>query len=175
MKLLVLGVGNVMFMDEGIGVHLCKLLERNYSFHSKDHTIEFVDGGTLAMRLIPIMAEFDSVLLLDCIDATGGEVGDVYFFDYKDMPKNLSWSGSAHEIEMLQTLKFMEIAGDLPRTKIIGIIPKRIEEPGFEISDEIKAGVSLMEKTALKYLKELGFSIEKKDNKTIQEMADEFK
>ncbi|MBQ3675512.1 MAG: hydrogenase maturation protease, partial [Campylobacter sp.] len=79
MKLLVLGIGNVMFSDEGIGVHFAKMLQKNYTFKSDEHSIEFIDGGTLANLLMPILAEFDEVLLIDCIDADGGEIGDVYF------------------------------------------------------------------------------------------------
>lgn len=175
MNILILGIGNVMFSDEGIGVHLCKLLEKNYTFSSNTHTITFVDGGTLAMQLIPIIVKYDYVILIDCIDAKDGNIGDVYFFDYDDMPKKINWSGSAHEVEMLQTLQYMELMGDIPKTKIVGIIPKRIVPLSFEISSEIKDGVNLAQKTILKYLKdEFKFDIIKKDNKDIQDIANLF-
>ncbi|KAB0582898.1 HyaD/HybD family hydrogenase maturation endopeptidase [Campylobacter sputorum] len=175
MNILILGIGNVMFSDEGIGVHLCKLLEKNYTFRSDTHTITFIDGGTLAMQLIPIIVKYDYVIVIDCIDAKDGNIGDVYFFDYDDMPKKINWSGSAHEVEMLQTLQYMELMGDIPKTKIVGIIPKRIVPLSFEISSEIKDGVNLAQKTILKYLKdEFKFDIIKKDNKNIQDIANLF-
>ncbi|MDY6120625.1 MAG: HyaD/HybD family hydrogenase maturation endopeptidase [Campylobacter sputorum] len=175
MNILILGIGNVMFSDEGIGVHLCKLLEKNYTFRSDTHTITFIDGGTLAMQLIPIIVKYDYVIVIDCIDAKDGNIGDVYFFDYNDMPKKINWSGSAHEVEMLQTLQYMELMGDIPKTKIVGIIPKRIVPLSFEISSEIKDGVNLAQKTILKYLKdEFKFDIIKKDNKDIQDIANLF-
>ena len=101
MKVLVLGIGNVMFSDEGVGVHLCRLLEQKYAFSSELHTLSFIDGGTLAQRLIPVIAEHDYVILLDCVDAKDGQIGDVYFFDFEKVPPMISWQGSAHEIEML--------------------------------------------------------------------------
>lgn len=164
-----------MFSDEGIGVHLCKLLEHNYKFKSDTHTINFIDGGTLAMQLIPIIVEYDYVIVIDCIDAKNSNIGDVYFFNYKNMPKKINWSGSAHEVEMLQTLQYMELMGDIPETKIVGIIPKRIVPLSFEISKEIRNGVNLAKETILNHLKEkFKFDIIKCDDKDIQDIANLF-
>ena len=123
MKVLVLGIGNVMFSDEGVGVHLCHLVEQKYAFTSSEHTVDFVDGGTLAERLIPIIAQYDHLVMFDCVDANDGKIGDVYFFDFEDVPDSISWKGSAHEVEMLQTLTMMDLVGDRPSTKVLGIIP----------------------------------------------------
>ena len=174
MKLLVLGIGNVMFSDEGIGVHFAKMLQKNYRFKSENHTIEFIDGGTLANLLMPILAEFDEILLIDCIDADDSEIGDVYFFDYEVMPNAIKWSGSAHEIEMLQTLQMMELCGDMPKTHILGVVPKRIEPMSFAISDELQKSSQVMEKQALKFIAGLGFSYEKISNFSVQDIANEF-
>ena len=71
MKLLILGIGNVMYSDEGIGVHFVRTLERNFKFSSDAHEIKFLDGGTLANFLMHIIADYDEILLVDCIDADG--------------------------------------------------------------------------------------------------------
>lgn len=68
MKILILGIGNILFGDEGIGVHLSNLLKLNYSFEG-EHEVDIVDGGTMAQHLIPIITNYDRVLILDCIDA----------------------------------------------------------------------------------------------------------
>lgn len=175
MKVLVLGIGNIMFSDEGVGVHFCKFLDRKYKFKSDTHTIDFIDGGTLSNLLTPIITSYDHVIIIDCIDASDAEVGDAYFFDYEVMPNMINWSGSAHEIEMLQTLQMLEIAGDRPKTFILGVIPKRIEPMSFEISDELKKSVPVMEKQILKHLSELGFKYEQVSNTNIQDVIDELK
>lgn len=164
-----------MFSDEGIGVHITKMIEKNYTFSSKEHTITFVDGGTLANILIPIIVKYDHVVVIDCIDADDGEIGDVYFFDYEDMPKMINWSGSAHEVEMLQTLQMIELLGDRPETKIVGVIPKRIEPLSFDLSDEMLKSVPVIEKTILSHLEKFGFKITKISNFTAQDIADEYK
>ena len=109
MKFLILGIGNIVFADEGLGVHLCKQLEKNYKFTSDKHSIDFVDGGTLALQLSYIIAQYDKMIVIDCIDADDAKAGDVFFFPYDAMPKKISWSGSAHEVEMLQTLSYILI------------------------------------------------------------------
>ena len=174
MKALVLGIGNVMFSDEGVGVHFAEMMKRNYEFTHKTHSLEFIDGGTLAIALTPIIARSDYLIVVDCISAEGGEVGDVYFFDYEAMPSKISWNGSAHEVEMLETLNLMELAGDLPKTKILGVIPKRIEPMSFELSNEVQKAALTMEKTLLLHLKELGFSYKKIADFTVLDMAKEY-
>jgi len=218
MRVLVLGIGNVMFGDEGVGVHFVKMMERNYKFRPKIRAkfdsalnlddkfdasnldvansnlsgdlasrdgfkfnadganleLRFIDGGTLAMALTPFIAQADVLIVADCISADGGETGEVYFFGYEQMPPTISWNGSAHEVEMLETLRLMELAGDLPRTKILGIVPKRIEPMSFELSSQAQEGVNLMEKTLLNELSRLGFSYEKIANFSVSGIALEF-
>ena len=152
MKFLILGIGNIVFADEGLGVHLCKQLEKNYKFTSDKHSIDFVDGGTLALQLSYIIAQYDKMIVIDCIDADDAKAGDVFFFPYDAMPKKISWSGSAHEVEMLQTLQYMELVGDLPQTQILACVPKRIEQMSFELSKEIVNASKIMIDTVIKHL-----------------------
>ena len=212
MRVLVLGIGNVMFGDEGVGVHFVKMMERNYKFSPKPSAkfdsilnlndkfdasnlsgdmarrgdpkfnnvdganleLRFIDGGTLAMALTPVIAWADVLIVADCISAEAGETGNVYFFGYEQMPPAVSWNGSAHEVEMLETLRLMELAGDLPRTKILGIVPKRIEPMSFELSAQAQEGAKLMEKTLLNELSRLGFCYEKIANFSVSDIALEF-
>ncbi|RAX53824.1 hydrogenase expression/formation protein [Helicobacter sp. 16-1353] len=172
MKILILGIGNILFGDEGIGVHLSNLLKVNYKFTSSEHSLDIIDGGTLAQSLIPLITSYDSVLILDCINADDGNIGDVFFFDFNNIPNNLNWQGTAHEVEMLQTLKMIEILGDLPQIKIIATIPEILnDDTAFNLSPKIKDSCIVMRDIALKYLKELGFSIDEVDNRDIQEIA----
>lgn len=212
MRVLVLGIGNVMFGDEGVGVHFVKMMGRNYKFSPKNWAkfdsdsnlgdkfdalnlssdlarrgnpkfnnadsanleLKFIDGGTLAMALTPVIAWADVLIVADCISAEGSETGDVYFFGYEQMPPAVSWNGSAHEVEMLETLRLMELAGDLPRTKILGIVPKRIEPMSFELSAQAQEAANLMEKTLLSELSRLGFCYEKIANFSVSDIALEF-
>lgn len=172
MKILALGIGNVMFSDEGVGVHLCCLLEKKYKYTSTGNSLDFIDGGTLAERLIPVIAKYDQLIVFDCVDANDGNIGDVYFFDFENIPKSISFQGSAHEVEMLQTLKMMDMVGDRPPTKIIGIIPEIVNDTTLSLTKRIKIGSKLMEKIFLKLIKEFGFDYELVNDIDIQSVAD---
>ena len=124
MNILLLGIGNILFQDEGIGAHFIHYMDEKYRFSSHEHTLSIVDGGTLAQRLIPLIVQYEQVIVVDCIAANNANPGDVYFFEFDKAPKNINWQGSAHEVEMLQTLKMIQMNGDLPLTNVLGVIPK---------------------------------------------------
>jgi len=160
-KILVLGIGNLLFGDEGIGVHFINYMGEKYRFEG-DHQLDLVDGGTLAQRLIPIIVEYDHVVIIDTINAHGVKAGEVYFFDFDAVPDAVDWQGSAHEVEMLQTLNMMDLAGDRPRTMIMGVVPTIIEATEFSLSKGVADAVPLMEKTLLDYLQTLDVDAVKK-------------
>ena len=161
MKILVLGIGNLLFGDEGIGVHFIKYMGEKYQFDG-EHQIDIVDGGTLAQRLIPIIVEYDHLIIIDTINATGVKAGEVYFFDFDAVPDAVDWQGSAHEVEMLQTLNMMDLAGDRPTTQIMGVVPTVIEATEFSLSEGVADAVPLMEKTLLDYLQKMNVHAVKK-------------
>ncbi len=173
MNILILGIGNILFQDEGIGAHFIHYMDEKYEFNSKEHTISIVDGGTLAQRLIPLIVKYDKVFVIDCIDALNSKPGDVYFFDYLNAPAEVDWQGSAHEVEMLQTLNMIKMNGDLPSTDVLGIIPKRVaDDTTFELSSEIIKAIPTMEHTLLNAIKDLGVEVEIKNAEmTIEKMA----
>lgn len=172
MKILILGIGNVLFGDEGIGAHLANYLDEKYEFSSDEHEVDVLDGGTLAHRLIPIITEYDAVLLIDCVNVADASIGDVYNFDFDDVPDFITWNGSAHEVEMLQTLQMIEMMGDLPPTKIVGVIPYVIgENSTFTMTDEVLRAAVTMERVILKYIEDFGVSISKKSDVTLEEAS----
>lgn len=160
-----------MFSDEGVGVHLCRLVEQKYKFSSDQHTVNFVDGGTLAQALIPTIAEHDYCIIFDTVDTDGGEIGDVYFFDFENIPNGIKFQGSVHEVEMLHTLSMMDMVGDRPPTRIVGIVPEVIEITTLQMTKPVQEGSKLMEQTFLKHMKELGFEYEQLSDIEIQEVA----
>ena len=163
MKILLLGIGNLLFGDEGVGVHFVNYMNQKYSFEG-EHQVDFIDGGTLAQRLIPIMVEYDRVIIIDTINAPGVKAGEVYFFNFNAVPDAVNWQGSAHEVEMLQTLTMMDLAGDRPDTMIMGVVPTIIEITDFSLSESVSDAITLMEKTLLEHLKSLGLNSVKKND-----------
>lgn len=172
MNILILGIGNILFQDEGIGSHFVHYLDEKYEFISNKNSVSLIDGGTLAQRLIPEIVKYDEVLIIDCIDASNSKAGDVFFFDYKKVPSNINWQGSAHEVEMLQTLNMIDMNKDLPTTYVLGIIPKRVaDDTTFELSSEIVEASKVMEKTIIDYLLKLEVTAKQLKEVTIKDIA----
>lgn len=172
MNILVLGIGNILFGDEGIGPHLANLIDEKYQFMSDEHSVDILDGGTLAQRLIPIITEYDQVLLIDCVNVDDADIGDVYVFDFADVPECVTWQGSAHEVEMLQTLHMIEMLGDLPPIKIIGVIPYVIgENSTFTMTPEVLKASKTMEMHIIKHIEELGIQTSIKRNVSLEEVS----
>ncbi|QSX35632.1 HyaD/HybD family hydrogenase maturation endopeptidase [Shewanella sedimentimangrovi] len=170
MKFLLLGIGNVLFADEGIGVHFLHYMEENYRFSHPLHSLTLLDGGTLAQGLTPIISQFDEMLLVDTVNAAGANPGQVYFFDFDKAPAEIDWQGSAHEVEMLQTLTMMEMLGDRPKTWVLGVTPTRLEPMRLGLSPELLGVVPLMEEVVLKHLRSLGFEVERRQHRPIEEL-----
>ena len=171
-NILILGIGNILFQDEGMGVHFIHYLDEKYEFISDKNSISIVDGGTLAQRLIPLIIKYDEVLVVDCIDSLNSNAGDVFFFDYRKVPSNINWQGSAHEVEMLQTLNMIEMNGDLPTTYVLGIVPKRVaDDTTFDLSSEIIEASKTMEKTIIDYLLKHDIKVVKTEDVSIEDIA----
>lgn len=173
MKILILGIGNVLFGDEGVGAHMANLLDEKYDFVSKEHQVDVIDGGTLAQRLIPIITDgYDHVLLIDCVNVDDGNIGDVYSFDFDKVPDYITWNGSAHEVEMLQTLQMIELMGDLPPVKIVGVVPYVIgEDTTFAMTDEVVQAALTMEKTIIDYIKAFDIEVKIKQDIKIRDVS----
>jgi len=173
MKILVLGIGNILFGDEGVGAHLANLIEQKYQFISDKHSVDVIDGGTLAQRLIPIITEYDKVFLIDCVDVDDANIGEVYCFDFDKVPNFITWEGSAHEIEMLQTLQMIEMMGDLPPVRIIGVVPYVIgENSTFSMTDEVLKASKVMENLIIDELKAIGIETKQKLDISITDVSE---
>jgi len=172
LKILILGIGNILFGDEGIGVHIAHYIKEKYIFSSKEHTVDVLDGGTLAQRLIPIITEYDKVVIIDCVKVLDASIGDVYNFDFQDMPEYITWSGSAHEVEMLQTLQMIDMMGDLPPIKIVGVIPYVIgENSTFTMTPTVLEASKLMESEIIKYIKSFDIQVDIKNEVNLVEVS----
>ena len=117
-SIVVIGVGNLLLRDEGIGIHVIKALQEM----DLPADIKLIDGGT-SPDLIAFTRAGDKLIIVDAAKA-GGEGGAVYRFKPDDLA---AWKGtltSAHEMGVAENLKLMELAGNEPaETVIIGIEP----------------------------------------------------
>jgi len=136
-SILVMGVGNILLSDEGVGVRVIEALKER----KLPDTIELLDGGTGMLDLLDILANRDKVIIIDAVRG-GNEPGAVYRFTLTDIAMQRQNLMSLHQIGLLETLNLAELTGCTPRDVVIlGIEPKKIDW-GLELSPEVAAVVS---------------------------------
>ena len=133
---LVLGVGNILLRDEGVGVHVVRALEDR----PLPADVELLDGGTAALDLLNAIADRKKVIVVDAVRG-GGEPGDIYRFHPEDAPPEAAQSVSLHQVDLLETLTSAELLGCAPQEVVIfGIEPKELDW-GLDLSPEVAAVV----------------------------------
>lgn len=147
-KTLILGVGNILLCDEGIGVRVIEFLQK----HTLSDDIEIVDGGTAGADLIDILADRETVIIVDavCLDKPAGTIMELTPDDL--MPQKES-PLSLHDLDIPQTLKMTGVLGCAPQKVIcFGIVPE-LTKPGMELSKTIAPLVPIIAKCVMDAIK----------------------
>ena len=136
-RVVVLGVGNLLLSDEGVGVHVAnKLMEMDLP-----PEVDVVEGGTDGFRLMNVVTGAARLIVVDAVKG-GGPPGSIYRFDIEDAPTYPDeYKTSVHQIGILEVVHLSELIGEAPETTIIGVEPKSLEM-GMELSPEVKAKLS---------------------------------
>jgi len=120
-KLLVLGVGNILLTDEGIGVHAVhELMKKTWPVH-----VDLIDGGTFTQDIFYLFAEYEIILVLDIVKG-GNKPGTIYRLTESDLRKNESQTLSLHDIDLLDSLSMTKLMGHKPELHILGIEPEAL-------------------------------------------------
>jgi hydrogenase maturation protease len=154
-EILLMGVGNLLYGDEGVGVVLVNRLQEKYAFPDR---LEVVDGGTLAWNLLPLLSGREHVIV---VDAVAAEPGEIYRFTLHDIPSAIQYGKlSSHEWEMPELLRAMELHGDLPPTTFVAIGVSALAEVSADLqiglSPLIKKRLDALERVVLQELASLG-------------------
>ncbi len=131
-KILVLGVGNLLLSDEGVGVHAAReMMEMDFP-----PEVRVVEGGTDGFGLMHVLLEAERVILIDAVKG-GGQPGSIYRFEIEDCPPFPDvFKTSVHQISILEVINLSGLIGSTPRTTIIGIEPKCLEM-GMKLSTQV--------------------------------------
>ena len=115
-----LGVGNILLQDEGVGVRVVEALERQYVFSDN---VETMDGGTLGLRLMEAIGACDYLIVVDAV-LNGGPPGSLYRLTGDDLRKSLAFKNSLHQVDLVETLAYCGLVGNRPECVIVGVEPK---------------------------------------------------
>ncbi|WP_368030913.1 hydrogenase maturation protease [Arcobacter sp. s6] len=120
---IVIGVGNMLFKDEGIGIYAAEYIKQNYKFD--DESLEIIDGGTLGFKLMTYFQEYDNVIILDTVSIEDS-VGEIYRLPSEVLLGLGNYRKTAHEVEIVEMLEIVSVLDSHANVTIIGIIPEDI-------------------------------------------------
>jgi hydrogenase maturation protease len=159
-KILVIGMGNVLMQDEGVGVRAVEELEQRYLIPAG---VEVVDGGTTGMELFEPMRQADILLIADAIN-TGAPYGTLVRIANEQIPAFFQTKLSNHQLGISDLLALLALKGETPeQVTIIGMVPHSLENR-LGLTPEAEAGLTGMVQMLVDELTSLGVELEPRSN-----------
>ena len=134
-RILILGVGNILLRDEGFGVAAVDYLKEAYHW---PENVRLQEGATQGLLLMSELEACDLLVVLDVV-LGGKEPGTVYLLENEDLSRSLSFQGSMHQTDLLQTLQVCELAGCRPQCLAFGLQPFDWRTMQVGLSPEVQA------------------------------------
>jgi hydrogenase maturation protease len=132
-RIVILGVGNLLLSDEGVGVHVAHELMRT----ELPPGVSVVEGGTDGFRLLNVITEADRLIVIDAVKG-GASPGSLYRFDVGEVRNVPSgFRTSVHQVGILEVIDLSGLIGKTPHTTVIGVEPKSLEM-GMDLSPEVR-------------------------------------
>jgi len=157
MRVVVLGLGNILLRDEGVGVRVVEALAERYNLPAE---VEVVDGGTAGMELLDTLAGCDHLLICDAVkdDAPPGTVIELAGAAVPTFFQTTRFS--PHQLGLADVLATLMLTGEAPRSvTLIGVVPLDLEL-GIDLSPEVAAVVGVAVERLATELRGLGFAVE---------------
>ena len=123
MRVALIGSGNAFFKDEGVGLYAAKYFKENYTFTPELH---IVDGGTLGFGLMPLLQEFDYVIIVNTSSSDDKTPGSIEVIDDEALMAQHGAKKTANEVEIAEMLQICSMADHVAKTYIVSIVPEDI-------------------------------------------------
>jgi hydrogenase maturation protease len=158
MKVVVLGVGNTLLTDEGLGVHALDMLSASYELPSD---VTLIDGGTSAMEILEDLENLDALIIADAVFAHQ-EPGALVKLDGEAVPAFFKRNMSPHQVGLSDVLAALQFNDrDPKKTVICGIKPVSMQL-GMELTPEVSAQMPALVDMVVGELRALGLDVRKK-------------
>ena len=153
-RVLILGIGNLLWADEGFGVRAVEALNRDYEFPPN---VRLMDGGTQGLYLIEHVTSADILIVFDAVDY-GLAPGALKLVEDDDVPKFLGAKKmSLHQTGFQEVLATAELLGKAPKHLfLIGVQPVELEDYGGSLRPDVKEQIPVAIGHALAYLARFG-------------------
>ncbi|GGD43072.1 hydrogenase 2 maturation protease [Malaciobacter pacificus] len=166
-KNIVVGVGNMLFKDEGIGIYAAEYIRQNYEFEGD---IEVIDGGTLGFKLMTYFQEYDNVIILDTVSIED-EIGGIYRLPSDVLLGLGNYRKTAHEVEIVEMLEIVSVLDSHANVTIIGIIPEDIISVGIGLTPKMEERFEEFTLNGIKEIESLGIKAKKVNNIAVDDIV----
>lgn len=159
-SVLILGIGNLLWADEGFGVRAVEELHRHFVIPDG---VRVMDGGTQGIYLVQHIRECDLLIVFDAVDY-GLPPGTMKLVEGDEVPKFLGIKKvSLHQTGFQEVLAMAEMLGDYPRhLLLIGVQPVELDDYGGSLRPEVKAQLAPAIAVALRFLGRHGIRLQKR-------------
>ncbi|MFN3480693.1 MAG: HyaD/HybD family hydrogenase maturation endopeptidase [Thermodesulfovibrionales bacterium] len=155
MKVTIVGVGNILLQDEGVGVHAIEELRKRFEF---PEDVAIIDGGTMGLDLLPFIESTDKLLIVDAIDLKK-KPGTVGIIEDKDIPAVIKTKISPHQIGLNDLLSVMRLLEKEPESiTVVGIQPGSIQT-GTELSALVRQNLNDLISVIIDKLRQWGVKV----------------
>ncbi len=156
--IMILGVGNILFSDEGFGV---RVIEKIQELFELPDNVSVIDGGVLGLNLLGVISEADRLIVVDAI-RNKGEAGSFYRLEGQAIPERVRAKNSLHQIDFLEALTMCQALDKVPETVILGVEPEDIGTLSIDLTPAIQGKVDRMIEIVMSELDSLGVSYSEK-------------
>ncbi len=168
----IIGIGNVLEKDDGLGVYASTYLQKNYTFNPN---IQIINGGVEGIHLLNILEEAKHLIILDSLELNDKPTS-IYAIPAQEISGYGLNNGGAHEIGIIQCMDMMELQGkEVPKAIVIGIVPAEVTFE-FGLSNELTEAFEGYISVVLQYLQKHNIKCQRKEEiVTLEEIIQEVK
>ncbi|MDY0088626.1 MAG: HyaD/HybD family hydrogenase maturation endopeptidase [Coriobacteriia bacterium] len=153
-RVLILGIGNPLMTDEGVGVRVAEILMNAYQF---PEGVEVVDAGTLGLGIINLLRDRDLVIVVDAVDKTGHEPGTVVILTPDEMaPAQVLHT--LHDVRFTNVLEAATLTGIQPDAICVGVQVASMEQWVTELTSEVETALPVAIAAVLDILESHGIT-----------------
>ena len=156
-EIMILGVGCILYSDEGFGVRVIEAIQERYEFPDN---VLVVDGGVLGINLLGVISKPKHLIVVDAI-RNKGKPGDLYRLAGEAIPERIRAKNSLHQVDFLEALTLCQALDNVPQTVIVGVEPEDIDTMSIELTPITQAKVDAVIEMVLAELDRLGVSYTK--------------
>lgn len=152
MRIIVLGVGNILLSDEGVGVRAVDKLQRDFVLPAG---VEVIDGGTTGMEMLEDLAGADHILIVDAV-RSGNAPASIVRIAGEQVPVFFRTKLSPHQIGLSDVLATLVLTGEQPGgVTVIGVEPVSLET-SMALSPQVEAVLPEVVSLVVEELRQLG-------------------